>query len=86
MVSYCVDLTSVYSIIVGKFILTSVSASVIISVLLFKRLSPLYVAISYFSFKQKATLTVWIVGMTYSDNLPCHFWCSTAAFDFPKIF
>ena len=28
MVSYCVDLTSVYSIIVGKFILTSVSASV----------------------------------------------------------
>ena len=28
MVSYCVDLTSVYSIIVAKFLLTSVSASV----------------------------------------------------------
>ena len=47
MVSYCVDLTSVYSITVGKFALTSVSESFSISVLLFKRLSPLYVAISY---------------------------------------
>ena len=27
MVSYCVDLTSVYGMIVGKFVLTSVSAS-----------------------------------------------------------
>ena len=27
MVSYFVDLTSVYSIIVGKFVLTSISAS-----------------------------------------------------------
>ena len=53
MVSYYVNLTSVYSITVGKFLLTSVSASVYYSVLLFKRLSPLYVAISHFSFKHK---------------------------------
>ena len=37
MVSYCVDLTSVYSFAIGKFVLTFVSASVI----------------SYFPFKHK---------------------------------
>ena len=52
MVSYCADLTSVYSIIVGKFVLTSLQVF-IIPVLLFKRLSPLYVAISYFAFKHE---------------------------------
>ena len=52
MVSYCVDLTSVYSIIVAKFVLMRMQVF-IISVLLFIRLSPLYVAISYFSFKHK---------------------------------
>ena len=52
MVSYCVDLMSVYSITVGKFVLLRLQVF-IISVLLFKRLYPLYVAISYFSFKHK---------------------------------
>ena len=47
-------LTSVYGITVSKFVVTFVFASVYYSFLLFKMLSPLYVAISYFSFKHKS--------------------------------
>ena len=49
MVFYCVDLISVNSFTIAKFVLTSVPANVHYP----KRLSPLYVAVSYFSFKRK---------------------------------
>ena len=49
MVSYRVDLISVYSFTIAKFVLNSVPASFHDR----KRLSPLYVAVSYFSFKRK---------------------------------
>ena len=52
MVSYCVGLTSVYGITVGKFVLLCLQVF-IITVIMFKMLFSLYVAILYFSFKHK---------------------------------
>ena len=49
MVFYRVDLISVYSFTIAKFVLNSVPGSFHDR----KRLSPLYVAVSYFSFKRK---------------------------------
>ena len=53
MVSYCVGLTSVYGITVGQFVLLCLQVF-IITVIMFKMLFSLYVAILYFSFKHKS--------------------------------
>lgn len=66
ILSDCVDLTSSYGFTICKFILNSVSAGVIISLLLMKSFSSFQVESSYFFFKQKAALTVSNVRTTYS--------------------
>ena len=53
MVSSSVDLASVYVIKFAKFVLILCLQVFINSVIRFKKLSPLYVAISYFSFRHK---------------------------------
>ena len=53
MVSYCVDLTSSIASQLASLYLLLCLQVFIVSVLLYKRLSPLYLAISYVLFKNK---------------------------------
>ena len=54
MVFYCADLTLVYSFTIGKFVFTSMSASVCFSSFVLKVASFIcYAPISYLSFKHK---------------------------------